>query len=95
MTWYTMRYDAIDAFKATWPCHGLPDDLHSLSVETDQRGDVVDIEAYEHLENGSERPIEWRDFDGSAFAALVADCIERGDVTDRPGAPSPSEAAKP
>lgn len=82
MTCHTIRYDQIESFKAKWPCHGLPDNLHSLSVETDSRGEVVDIEAYEHNEDGSNSQLEWHEFDGSAFKALVDDCVEFGDVTD-------------
>lgn len=92
MVWHTIRYDGIDAFKKTWPAHGLPDDLHSLSVETDANGDVVDIEAYKDHEDGSSEQIEWRDFDGQAFKALVDDCVELGDISP---AASPVSTAGP
>jgi hypothetical protein len=82
MTWHTIRYDGIADFKASWPCHGLPDDFGSLSVETDSKGDVVDIEAYAHHEDGSNEQLDWREFDGPALSALVDDCVASGDITD-------------
>jgi hypothetical protein len=82
MTWHTIRYDRIEALKASWPCHGLPDDLGSLSVETASNGDVVDIEAYVHHTDGRDEQLDWREFDGLAFKALVDECVEFGDVSD-------------
>lgn len=92
MTWYTIRYDHIEDLKSRWPCHGLPDDFDSLSVETDPRGNVVDIEAYVHHSDGTDEKLEWREFDGPALKALVDDCIKFGDVSD---APAPSAPAAP
>lgn len=82
MTWHTIRYDLISEFKQSWPCHGLPDDFDSLSVETAANGDVVDLEAYVHNDDGTNELLEWREFDGPALSALVQDCITLGDVTD-------------
>lgn len=31
-------------FKASWPCHNIPDEIEALMVEIDARGDLVDIE---------------------------------------------------
>lgn len=95
MTWHTIRYDIISDFKQSWPCHGLPDDFDSLSVETDEKGDVVDIEAYVHHEDGTNEQLEWREFDGTAFAALVRDCIETGDITDPSASRAPIHARAP
>ncbi|MDW9478858.1 hypothetical protein GOB57_09190 [Sinorhizobium meliloti] len=95
MTWYTIRYDRISAFKTSWPAHGLPADFDSLSVETDASGDVVDIEAYVDLPDGGSAPIEWREFDGPALKALVDDCVEYGDIADPAQPPAPPSAAAP
>jgi hypothetical protein len=82
MPHFTLRHDLIAEFKASWPCHGLPDDLHSITVETDRKGDVVDIAAYEHHPDGSDELLDWHDFDGAALAALVQDAIDLGDRVD-------------
>jgi len=95
MTWHTIRYDRINDLKGSWPCHGLPDDFDSLSVETDHRGDVVDIEAYVHHPDGTDEQLEWREFDGPALKALVDDCVEFGDVSDTPAPSAPSAPAAP
>lgn len=75
--WRTLRWDFIDEFKKSWPCHGLPDNLHSISCR-ESNGDLVDIEAYgeagELLDSGT--------FDGPALTALVDDCLRLGDDSD-------------
>lgn len=76
MTWYTLRYDAIETFKRQWPCHGLPDNLHSAAFEFASNGDLVDIEC--HDENW-----KWLDsaaFDGPALVALCDDARQHGDT---------------
>jgi hypothetical protein len=78
MTWYTLRHDSIEAFKASWPCHGLPDNLHSISCEFASNGDLVGIEAY----GDDESLLDSADFDGPALAALTQDCREHGDITE-------------
>jgi len=93
MTWHTIRYDRIHDFKQSWPCHGLPDDFDSISVETDSQGNVVDIEAYVHHGDGSNELLEWREFDGPALNALVQDCIEFGDISDAPEPREPTHTA--
>jgi hypothetical protein len=95
MTWFTVRHDIIDAFKRSWPCHGLPDDFHSLSVETAQNGDLVDIEAYTHHPDGTDELLDWREFDGAAFTALVQDCILKGDITEESKASASSPPVSP
>nr|WP_250807860.1 hypothetical protein [Neorhizobium tomejilense] len=97
MTWHTIRYDIISDFKQSWPCHGLPDDFDSLSVETAENGDLVDIEAYVHHEDGTDELLEWREFDGPALSALVQDCIKLGDISDMssPRELVPAQAASP
>jgi hypothetical protein len=78
MVWKTLRYDAIEAFKVAWPCHGLPDSLHSLSCEFASNGDLVDIEAYDEIG----QPLDTHDFDGPALLALTQDCQKAGDHSD-------------
>ena len=85
----TLRYDQISLFKRSWPCHGLPDELDRIVVETDGIGDVVDIEAYVH-KDGEEHPVEWREFDGAAFSALVQDCVSFGERPESARTPVPS-----
>ena len=73
--WFTLRWDAIETFKRSWPCHGLPDDLHSISAEIAPNGDLVDLEAYDS--NG--KRLDTADFDGPALVALIADACAYGD----------------
>lgn len=77
MTWFTLRRESIDAFKRSWPAHGLPDDLESISAEIDCFENLIDLEAYDE----NEKQIDTAAFDGPALVALVADCIGKGDVT--------------
>ncbi|MCZ7861760.1 hypothetical protein O9X98_10250 [Agrobacterium salinitolerans] len=93
MTWHTIRYDRIADLKAAWPCHGLPDDFDSLSVETDEKGDIVDLEAYVNHPDGSNEQLDWREFDGPALKALVDDCVEFGDISDETSPTTPSAAS--
>lgn len=97
MTWHTIRYDRIADLKAAWPCHGLPDDFDSLSVETDSRGDVVDIEAYVNHPDGRNERLDWSEFEGPALKALVDDCVEFGDLSDESATPvaQPAPTAPP
>lgn len=69
MNSHTFNRAALDAFKATWPCHGLPDSLNSIRFEFASNGDLVDIEA--KARNG--RTLDSADFDGSALVALSQD----------------------
>ena len=78
MTSFTLRYDQIDQFKGTWPCHGLPDDLHSISFEYASNGDLVDIEAYD----SNQLLLDSGDFDGPALLALSQDAPTIGDQSD-------------
>jgi hypothetical protein len=76
--WRTLRYDSIETFKRSWPCHGLPDNLHSISCEFATNGDLLDIECYDDAG-------KWMDsgtFDGSALLALMGDCQKFGDESD-------------
>lgn len=77
MTWHTLRYDHLDTFKRSWPCHGLPDTLHSISFEFASNGDLVDIEAFDE----NEKPLDSRDFDGPALVALSQDAKAFGDIS--------------
>lgn len=77
MVWKTLRYDAIEAFKRSWPCHGLPDNLHSLSCEFASNGDLVDLEAYDE----EQHLLDTHAFDGPALLALTQDCQKSGDTS--------------
>ena len=35
------------AFKRSWPCHGIPDEVGAIAFNFDARGDLVDIEYLE------------------------------------------------
>lgn len=65
-----MRYRldslAIQLFKATWPCHGLPDNLDSLVFEFEPNGSLVDIEAT----SDTGQLLDSTTFDGPALLAL-------------------------
>ncbi|QPC91485.1 hypothetical protein [Mesorhizobium sp. INR15] len=69
MTYHTFNRADLAAFKSTWPCHGLPDSLNSLTFEFGSNGDLVDIEA--KARNG--RQLDSAAFDGSAMVALSQD----------------------
>ena len=56
-------------FRAGWPCHGLPDSLHSIRFDFDDVGNLVDIEA--KARNG--RVLDTDPFNGSALLALSED----------------------
>lgn len=77
MTWFTVRYDYLDEFKRSWPCHGLPDMLHSISFEFASNGDLVDIEAYDD----SGVLMDSAEFDGPALLALSQDAQALGDIS--------------
>jgi hypothetical protein len=65
---YKVSREELDTFKSQWPCHGLPDDLETVTFDFD-RGDLVDIEARD--ERGA-----WVDTslcDGPALVALSQD----------------------
>lgn len=68
MTTKSLHYDAIElaAFKRRWPCHGLPDELESLTFVYATNGDLVDIDA----RDASDRYLDSADFDGPALLAL-------------------------
>lgn len=68
--------DRLDAFKAHWPCHGLPDGLEYLTCEFAANGDLVDMTAIDAF--GA--VMDTHDFDGPALVALTAD-IQRDGYT--------------
>lgn len=81
MTWRTLRWDFIDEFKKSWPCHGLPDNLHSIScceVVGELYPTGVEIEAFDE----SGKLMDTDTFDGPALVALVDDCLRLGDDSD-------------
>jgi hypothetical protein len=59
----------IREFKASWPCHGLPDDMASLQCEFASNGDIVALSAFSF----DGETLDTHDFDGAALSALVAD----------------------
>lgn len=65
----TLHLKEIEAFKHSWPCHGLPDNLYSIAFTFGSNGDLVDIEAKSR--NG--RKLRIADFDGPALTALCED----------------------
>lgn len=67
----TITSDTINAFKATWPCHGFPDELACIHAEWDEGGDLVDFEAYGWQGDALEG------FDGPALCALLDDAKAR------------------
>lgn len=76
--WRTLRYDALDKFKRSWPCHGLPDELHSISFEFAGNGALIDIEAFDD----TGKPLDSAEFDGPALLALSQDAQKFGDLSD-------------
>lgn len=78
MTWHTIRYDALATFKRSWPCHGLPDSLHSISFEFASNGDLIDIAAYDD----NQKRLDSAEFDGPALLALSQDAAKLGDDSD-------------
>lgn len=64
-----LRREEIDAFKATWPCHGLPDTLNVLAFTYSDNGDLVDV----HARSRNGRPLDTHTFDGPALVALSYD----------------------
>lgn len=78
MAWFTLRYDSVEAFKRSWPCHNLPDNLHSISADFASNSDLVDIKAYDDDENR----LDTSDFDGPALKALIDDCQSKGDPSN-------------
>lgn len=77
-TWCTLRWDHIEAFKRQWPCHGLPDNLHSLSCCFALNGDLVDVQAFDEQEH----LLDTAEFDGPALLALTQDAFDHGDLSD-------------
>lgn len=72
--WRTIDSTLLEAFKRTWPCHGLPDDLHAIAFEFDARGELVDIDA--RTETGGY--LDSSDFDTPALVALAQDAANFG-----------------
>jgi hypothetical protein len=60
-----INYPELVKFMDSWPCHGFPDNLWSISFDFDSKG-LVDIEAWS--DKGS--TLYTGDFDGPALAAL-------------------------
>ena len=59
-----LYHDAIEAFKAQWPCHGIPE-LDAITFEFARNGDLVDIAA---VADG--KPVDSAGFGGPALLAL-------------------------
>ena len=65
----TIFHAQLESFKASWPCHGLPDSLWHVTFTFADNGDLVDITA--KARNG--RALDTAKFDGPALAALCQD----------------------
>ncbi len=57
------------AFKRSWPCHGLPDNLLVVKFQFAPNGDLVDIEAV----GDAGELLDSSEFDGPAMVALADD----------------------
>lgn len=82
MIWHTLFYDFISEFMSSWPAHGLPEGLQSLSVLTDNSGKIVGVEAFGAITDGVVEIIDTRSFDGPAFEMLVQDCALCGEMVN-------------
>lgn len=72
--WFTIRWDMVAKFKRETPCHGLPDNLDSLSCAFDG-GKFVSVQAFDA--NG-----EWLDtfgFNEASLYSLTLECWRFGD----------------
>lgn len=65
----TLDRAKLEAFKAQWPCHGLPDNLWRIYFGFGDNGDLTGIECWSR--NG--RRLDSANFDGSALVALCED----------------------
>lgn len=79
--WYTLRYDDIKLFKIKSPEHRLPENLHGISVQFDADGNVLDIEADEHLPDGENKRLDTATFDPAALKALCLEALTFGDIS--------------
>ena len=76
----TIKSEAIEQFKASWPCHGLPDDvdlivaafapIHKIVAAFAPNGDLVDYELSDAQGNVLPDAGENLDIDGAALSAL-------------------------
>lgn len=74
----TLNREAIDAFKRSWPCHGLPDNLDLLVACFAPNGDLVDYEASDE----DDRRLDLSEYDGGALVALIDDA--KAVASDKP-----------
>jgi hypothetical protein len=69
----TISYREIETFKASWSCHGFPEELNGIEAEWEnESGDLTDFRAWD--ENGRAIPEGW---DGPALCALLDDAKAR------------------
>ena len=47
----TIKSEAIEQFKASWPCHGLPDNVDLIVAAFAPNGDLVDYELSDAQDN--------------------------------------------
>ena len=64
----TLNREHIDAFKAKWPCHGLPDTVHKLWFDFAANGDLCGYAAWSRNGRQIELP---QSTDGGAMLALA------------------------
>ena len=66
----TIEREAIDTFKVSWPCHGLPENLDLIVAAFAPNGDLVDYDLCDKNDN----VIETDSYEGSgALPALLDD----------------------
>ena len=69
----TIKSEAIEQFKASWPCHGIPDNVDLIVAAFAPNGDLVDYELSDAQDNVLPDAGENLDIDGSALCALFDD----------------------
>ena len=78
----TIERKAIDDFKASWPCHGLPEHLDFIAAAFASNGDLVDYD----LSDKNDAIIETDSYEGSgALPALFEDAQKH--ATENPVIP--------
>lgn len=73
--WKRFGYSEIEAFKQSWPAHGLPV-LGEVLAEFAPNGDLTDIDC----RDPNNKELDSSDFDGPALLALIEDIQARGEI---------------
>lgn len=73
----TIEREAIDTFKDSWQCHGLPENLDLIVAAFAPNGDLVDYDLCDKNDNVIETDSYWVHHEGSgSLAALLDDAQE-------------------